>query len=353
MRFARLIPCSFTLLSLACGGGGAGASGGTGGAGGTSGGGTGAACATAGAATFSITDDTNYSFTSTLDIEMHTLKDHTDIVFDWSALTRDFYGADMDSAEDIDQVLISLWDLTPEELEYHINIDDLARGANEGAIMVYPDGSYTSTHLLSFGLLGDPLPNEDEIWKRFDTSRPDYQFPQNEHTFLLMAATGTDLGVGGRMLSLFNVDPSSSDTTLALGNDSTKLDWDVELEAAVPVSVPAGEPHLTIDWSPMTVNALGNEYLGTQITQAVVGHFATDSISELEQDFLQLKNAATGWWSGKVLIGKSIDLGTLTDADGATFPGIDASGTWMVALFCTTSCSNPAPWSLTVLRACR
>jgi hypothetical protein len=355
MHLRRLTPLGFTLLSLACGGGGDDSSA-TGGAGGTSGSGgssgSGAACATAGAVSFSITDDTNYSFTSTLDIEMHTLKDHTDLVFDWSGLTRDFYGAAFDPAADIDQVLISLWDLTPSELEEQINVDDLPRASNEGAIMVYPDGSSTSSHLLSFGLLGEPLPDEDEIWQRFDTSRADYQFPQNEHTFLLMAATGTDIGRGGRMLSLFNVDPNATQTTLALSDTSTKLTWDVDLERAKPVSVPAGQPSLTIDWSAMTLNGLGNAYVGNQITEAVVAHFDASSVAELESDFLELQSVATGWWSGMVLAGESIDLGTLSDASGAGFPGIDGNGTWMVALFCTNSCSNPAPWSVTILRAC-
>jgi hypothetical protein len=167
-----------------------------------------------------------------------------------------------------------------------------------------------------------------------------------------MAATGTDIGRGGRMLSLFNVDPNATETTLALSDTSTKLSWDVDLERAKPVAVPAGEPALTIDWSAMTVNALGNEYVGNQITEAVVAHFDTTSVADLERDFLQLQTAATGWWSGPVLVGESIELGALAAADGTTFPGVDASGSWLVALFCTTSCSNPAPWSLTVLRAC-
>lgn len=335
----------------AAGTGGSGAAAGMGGSGGT--GGAGPACPTDPSVPISLTDETNYSFTSTLSIQMQTLKDNTDLVFDWGAVTRDFYGLDVNPATDIDTVLISLWNLTPAELEDRLNRDTLTRNANEGAIMVYPDGTYTSTNLLSFGLLGASLPNPDEIWKRFDTSRPDYQFPQDKHTFLLMAATGTDLGRGGRMLALFNVDPTSTRTTLALDNDSTKLDAHADLQKAKPVPVPAGMPSVTIDWSQMTVNALGNEYLPTEITRAVVAHFATSSIADLERDFLRLESTADGWWSGEVLAGTSIDLGTLKDATGATFPGVDDNGTWLAALFCTTACNNPAPWSITILEPCR
>ncbi|HEX6767581.1 MAG TPA: hypothetical protein VF103_18910, partial [Polyangiaceae bacterium] len=303
-------------------------------------------------ATFEILDDSNYTFTSSLSVEMTTLKDATDLVFDWSGLTRDFFGKAVDPATDIDLVLISLWNQTPAELEESIARDDLERSANEGAVMTYPDGTYTSQDLLSFGVLGNPLPDENEIWSRFDTQNPAFDYPQDQHTFLLMASSGTTPGRGARMLSLFNLDPSSTQTELSLTNDSASLDYTVDLSSASRVAVPTGQPSLTIDWNQMTRTALGNEFLPSQITQAVAAHFSTDSLPELEAQFLNLDELADGWWSGAVVSGTSIDLGTLTDAGGATFPGIDDEGTWLVALFCTAGCNNPAPWSITILSAC-
>ena len=50
--------------------------------------------------------------------------------------------------------------------------------------------------------------------------------------------------------------------------------------------------------------------------------------------------------------GRTIDLSTLTDANGNAFPGIDDSGVWMAALFCG-KCNNPAPWSITILQPCK
>jgi hypothetical protein len=302
---------------------------------------------------FSITDDTNYTFTSTVAVEMATLKSATDLRFDWSALTQDFFGKSMDPAADIDMVLISLWNLTPQALSESVARDQLERNASEGAIMTYPDGSYTSQNLLSFGLLGNPLPDENEIWKRFDTSHPEFEYPQDQYTFLMTASSGTSPGKGSRMLGFFNIDPSSDVTELALTNDSTNLDYTVDLERMKPVMVPTGQPSLTIDWNDMSVNALGNQYLANQITQARVAHFATTSLGELEAGFLNLEELTERSWSGEVSAGTSIDLGLLTDETGAPFPGIDDSGTWLVALFCTAGdCNNPAPWSLTVLSPC-
>lgn len=302
---------------------------------------------------FSITDDMSYSFTSSVTVEMATLRDATDLTFDWSALTRDFFGKPIDPAADIDMVLISLWELTPEALKESVARDQLERSASEGAIMTYPDGTFTSQNLLNFGVLGNPLPDENEIWSRFDTNNPGFEYPQDQYTFLLSASSGTAPGRGSRMLGLFNLDPSSDVTELALTNDSTHLDYTVELEHSTPAKVPAGQPSLTIEWREMTVNALGNPYLANQITEATVAHFDTTSLAELESQFLDLAGIADGWWTGEVQSGTSIDLGTLTDENGSTFPGIDATGTWVVALFCTVGdCNNPAPWSITVLSPC-
>lgn len=59
-------------------------------------------------------------------------------------------------------------------------------------------------------------------------------------------------------------------------------------------------------------------------------------------------------WQPDLLSGSKKLLSELVDAEGAPFPGIDASGgTWIVALQCG-SCwgAVPAPWFLTVLEPC-
>ncbi len=301
---------------------------------------------------FTITDDTNYSLSNSFTIQMSTLKDATDLTFDWSRLARDFFGKPVDPLADIDVVLISLWHLTPAALSTALQNDNLSLSSNAGAITTYPDGSYTSQNLLGFNSLGNPLPVAD-LWKRFDTSNPNFQYPQDQYTFMAMASTGTILGKGARTLSLFNIAPGSNVTRLDLTNDSTKLDYSVHLTNAKAVKIPGALPGLTIDWGQMTVNALGNEYIPAQITQAVVAHFATSSRADLEAQFLNLESSADGWWSGKVLSGTSIDLGTLANANGGTFPGVDGNGIWLAALFCTESCNNPAPWSITFLESCK
>ncbi len=301
--------------------------------------------------TFDIMDDTNYVLSNTLHIKRFTLKDATDLTFDWSRVNRDFFGKTLDPYNDIDQVLITLWRQTPEEIEASLKQDNLPLSLNQGVVTTYPDGTYVSKNLLGFDLLGNPMP-ESDLWMRFDTKNPDFAYPQDQFTFMLMVTTGTIPGKHARMLALFNIGPEYQDTRLDLTSDSTTLDLEVDLATAKPVGVPAGKPSLKIDWKYMTRTALGNEYIGTQVTRAAVAHFATESVEDLEQQFLSLRETADGWWSAPVISGTSIDLGTLRDDNDVAFPGVSAHGTWVVALFCEDNCNNPAPWSITFLKAC-
>src|SRR6185437_824056 len=245
-----------------------------------------------------ITDPTNYTLTDSFVLQHVVLKDYDDLVFDWSQLTVDFFGQHINPATEVNTVSISLWNLTPSDIEHALKVDNLPLGSNSGVITTYPDGTYTHMDLLGFNELMQPLP-VDQLWSRFNTATPNYQYPQDQYTFLLMAQSGTDLGRKPHGIALFNIDPGSTVTELDLTNDSTKLTYS----------------------------------------------------DDLEQDFLNLENIADGWWSGAPPPGPTIDLSTLTDASGAAFPGIHGTGVWMAALFCG-NCNNPAPWSITILQPC-
>ncbi|MBN2191329.1 MAG: hypothetical protein JW751_00815 [Polyangiaceae bacterium] len=351
------------------GGTGTGAASTTGGTAGTGGapatGGTMPACLSDGQIV--ISDATNYSFSSTLNIQTQTVKDATDLVFDWTAVTQDFYGRPMSASEDTDLALVSLWGMTEAELTTTMNADSLNLQANKGALTAYMEElgtpAPTSINLLSFNSFRSVI-EEYEIWRRFDTTPLDppfvqrvpptttYEFPQDTHTFMFTISDGTTAGKHVRMITFFKLDPTATATTVVLTNSSTTMQHQVHLANLPPYPVPTQTPALTVDWSQMTVNAIGNPYAGDQITEAVVAHYATSTLEQLEERFLYLEDEATEWYSGEVLSGRSINLGALANASGATFPGIDGTGVWLVALFCATNCNNPAPWSITVLKPC-
>jgi len=196
--------------------------------------------------TFVIEDDTNYTLPTVLSVDHTTLKSNTDLTFDWSALTQDFYGRTLDAAADIDMILLSLWAMTPEELRQRLEKDQLPRSENIGAITAYPDGSFTSESLLGFNLQGNPIP-EEELWSYFDTEAADYQYPQDQYTFMAMASSGTAIGRNARMLAFFNLDPGASATELTFTNASTEVEYEAHLAAARPMRVPLATPGITID----------------------------------------------------------------------------------------------------------
>jgi hypothetical protein len=180
----------------------------------------------------------------------------------------------------------------------------------------------------------------------FDPSK----FDPATHTFTMMAATGKVLGQGTRMIQSFQLDSGSSNTTVTMTNDSTKLTYNANLHALTPTGIPAGKAGITLDWGKMTTNALGNPFDTTAITRAIVAHY-TQSPTELESKFLDLELIATDLFDNTSLAGTKVDFSTLANKSGNTFPGIDGNGTWIAVLQCG-ACRNPAPWYLTVLKPC-
>jgi hypothetical protein len=144
----------------------------------------------------------------------------------------------------------------------------------------------------------------------------------------------------------------TTNTKVTLTNSSTSLSYSADLHSSPPTKVPGGTAMLTLDWGSLGTNALGrslNMLSRTSIDHAIVGHY-TQSVSDLEHDFLNLQSRADKLYQADIESGTVLDFKTLMDSSGNAFTGIDASGTWIVALECTYSCRNPAPWYLTILQ---
>jgi hypothetical protein len=298
-----------------------------------------------------ITDPTNYSLSDSFDIKTTTLKDNSNLMFDWSGLKTDFFGHAVNPTSDINLIMVALWHMSPSQLEDVLKTDNVPLNTMAGVITAYPVGISSVSLQQDFTLLGQPIP-DGVIPMYFDTSTPGYQYPQDQYTFMMMASTGTTVGRNPRGIALFHIDPNASQTTLAMTDDSTKLSYSVDLTQAAPVLVPPGTPKLSIDWGQMTKNMIGNKYDWTQITRVAAAHFKSLTLEQLQSKFLDLQTLADDWWSTTMISGSSVDLSTLTKTDGTAFPGIDASGVWLTAMFCDDTCNNPAPWSITILQPC-
>jgi hypothetical protein len=302
-----------------------------------------------------LTDATNYTFDSNITVQDITVKSPADLTFEWGSVTTDIFGDPVNPANDINMVLVGLFGMTHDVLAENIRIDNLPIGDNKGAIAFYPQAGVPSTSQTLYNFTspdGSDMPM-DQLMRYFDATAADYSYPQDSHTFMLIAASGTTIGKNSRMFTFFHLDPTAPGTTVALNNNSMKLDYKTDLSEIMPIPIPAGTGALSATWEYMTKNALNNEFVLSQITEVMIGHYVNFTRPQLDDQFLNLREIADSTWSGTVSAGYSIDLSTLVnDKTGAQFSGIDNTGVWLLALFCTKGCNIPAPWSITILQAC-
>jgi len=320
---------------------------GTGGVGAASGGDAGSA-GTMSACSSSIvaTEAQNYSFASYLQFPVVSVKPGANLTFEWGGVSEDLLGHPMNPMTDVDMVEWTLWDLDVEAFAAELHDDTLSQSDLSVVASLATGQQLTSTTLFELTSVGVPL--TPELILPYMNPQT---YPPERHTYMFSLASGTVLGEGTRMLQAFKLDPASENTTVTLTNDSVSLNWKVNLDQITSPRVPARTPAITIDWSQMTLNAMAQEFRPFEITEVRVGAFV-ETPAELAAAFLDIEQLAGNIWRGDVPAGtSSLSLTTLIDVRDAGFPGIEDEYTWILALFCG-SCSNPAPWYLTILEPC-
>lgn len=291
-------------------------------------------------------EKTNYAFTSTLSFPPVKVKPNTELTLDWTDVSKDFLGHTLDAKKDLNMVLMMLWQLSVADLQTKLNADSLMMSDLAVLPLSLPlDGSKSSAGIYSLTLNGNAI-TPDQLAPYLDPTK----YPPAGNTYTMMVATGMQLGQGTRMIQSFQMDPASTNTTVKMSNDSTQLTYTANLHDLTSVNVAAKSAAITLDWGQLKTNALGNPFISTNITNALVGHY-TQTPAELESKFLDLDSIASELYRAEIPSGTVLDFTTLKDKDGKAFSGIDATGTWVVALQCG-QCRNPAPWYLTILKPC-
>jgi len=297
----------------------------------------------------------NYAFSSTMKLPAVTVKSMSNLTIDWGGVTKDFLGHPIGANNTLDAVALLVFTSPLAEVETKLNADTLS--LQDVSVVPPPSwpapgmttGGMTSTQLYSFTANGSEITQA-----QFDDATNAATHDPALFTYMAAAAHGMVIGEGFRMLQTFHVDAGSSSTTVALKNDSTQLTCQVSLRNLTITGVTAGTPALTLSWQNMVdmgaMNALGSLFKDNYITSAIVGHF-TETPEELEKKFLDLDMIATKYYRADIQTGASLDFTTLKDDSGASFPGVDDTGTWMVGLICG-NCRNPAPWYMTILKPC-
>ena len=352
MKFSKTAISIFLPLLLlgACapsGSGNSGSGGSHSGSGGTSGGSGGSSMACSGTKVMAA-EANDYMFSSTLTLQSIDVKSMSNLTIDWGDLSMDFEGHSLDPKKDINQVLFIDWLFPLDQLEKKINADDLNGNVFEGLPLGFTtDGNTTSAKVYDFSLATGGSIQQSDIDPFLDPSVS----PSSTHTLTVIAATGSKLGAGTRMIQAMALNSSSSNTTVKLQNDSTKLQFSANLHDLSPTYVTSGQKAISLDWGKLKTTAMGGTFDPTSITHALLGKYS-QSPSDLEGDnFLNLQTIAQEMYEGDIDSGTVVDFSNLKTSDGKSFSGISSDGTWLVALICG-GCKNPAPLFLTVLKPC-
>ena len=334
------------LAAAACGSNAPAGTGGSGG-GGTGGGGTGGSSLQCNSGTIFASEGNDYSFSSTISLPPIKVKPKTELTFDWGSVTADITRHAVDAKKDLNLIAVLGWAIPLDQVEKKMNADN----AQSRDLIVVPasyvtDGTNTSQKLFNFSLNGNPI-DPTVMIGYFDSDA----YPPDQNSYTVMASSGTEVGTGIRMIQSFLLDPSSSNTIVTMTKDSTQLVFTADLQHLTPTGIPVGQAAISLDWSKMKTNALGNTFITSNITNALIGHYKETPADLSTDKFLDLEDIATELYRGDIPSGSVVDFSSLKDSNGKAFSGIDDTGTWLVALQCG-GCHNPAPWYLTILKVC-
>jgi hypothetical protein len=287
----------------------------------------------------SASEVNNYRFSRTLSFPVVMVAPDSDLTFEWSALAHDIRGREVDPEGDVDTLMLTQWRLTPEEFTVRANADLLVQNDLVAVVVIYTEQARTSGTLLEMTSFGMPL--EAETLLGYFAAE---DFPPEQYTY---AAAVVDLQTSVRMIQAFRLDPDSGNTLVELTDDSTELEYTVDIQGACPTVVPTGATDLEIDWSTIETTASGLEFVPSSVTEVIVARYAM-SVAELETNVLVLDTLAERTYRNTAPVGNRVEFESLVGDDGSSFPGVDSDATWVIALVCG-SCSNPAPWYLSVL----
>ena len=306
-----------------------------------------------------MNDDHNYRFDGTLDIasqdvtvQIESCVDNTDndgdgdideldecidLTVDWSQITHDLQGHEMDPVADIDNVAMVIFRyLSQDEVEQKLSDNTLVQ-SDIGLYVSVETGDETSAIVSDFTLLGNEI-------------GPHQFLEEDQGTYLMYLQKGNVVGVGVMMSQFFVPTASSSETTLNFSNDSTILDYQVFLEDLDPLTINEGSD-VEVDWSTLITNGLGQDFESADVDQVMLAYYADTTLSQLESEFLDIELLADEIFFLDIGNETSINLSD-AESEMGPFTGIDDSGMWLLALRCG-SCANPAPLFLTTLELCQ
>jgi hypothetical protein len=259
-----------------------------------------------------------------------------DLTIDFSSVDQDFQGHAMDPVDDVDSVALVVFRyLSQEEVELKLSENTLVQ-ADVGLYVSVDPGDETSVQLSELTLLGNEI-------------GPHQYFEEDYGTFMLYLQKGTTIGVGVMMSQFVAPSADSSETTVSLTSDSTLLEYSVDIASLDPIVLPAGSD-VSVDWSDLTTSGLGQDLDLNQVDDLIIARYSDLELTDIEEQFLDIELISDDLWSIDLVGQSSANLGSAS-SDTGSFPGLDGTSTYILALRCSR-CANPAPLYLAPLSLC-
>jgi len=268
--------------------------------------------------TVELTDDHNYSYVPSVDIEAYEVSELSDVVIDWSGLTTDMYGQPLDPAGDIDMISLMVFTyLDHDEVEAAM-FDGSLTQAEMGLYLFAETGGETSWTLGGLTLFGTDVDVETYFEADYGES------------WLISLSTGTMVGAGTRTTAFLDPVADATTSEAHLHDGSTVLEVDADLGAAQTVYIPPHTP-FHVDWSGVTTNGRGDD-IGNVLEVLILG-FGSTGAAELQERVPELAALADWSWRTTVPPGTTaLDLAECVDGDGDGYAGVAPVGTWLIVL---------------------
>ena len=279
-----------------------------------------------------LMDDNNYYFMADVSADAQEVAAQTVANVDWSGLTTDLLGREMDPSTDLDIIRLIRFTLTEAEVIEGINIDNLRQSDVSGNADFEIENGEMSAPLDEFLFLGSEFPVKEELL-------------DIEDAYLLSAISITDTGGEDyRMFSFIDPVDGGAVNDITVNSNSANLDYTVDIAGASPVVMTG----TTVSWAALSQDGSDQTIALSNIDSIMVAKFS-ESVSDIEGDFLKIEENADQLFTANVEGLGEYDLTGLTDASGTPFTSVD-DNVWILALRCG-SCISPAPLFLGTLTA--
>ena len=281
-----------------------------------------------------LTDALTYRYTGSVEAEVIEVESQVDASVDWSALSLDLRQRSLSGPEAVEQAaLLELYG-SVEEIKEALSSNALKQSdIRDYRLFSNVDGA-SGAMLSDFSVLGNP----------FD---PTVDLVDNGGSWIVSLIEGSVASPVVLSLAFLSPVVGAGQSEIRFTNDTAALDFNVDLRDSGGLATAAGLSY-TVDWSGLTVDAVGNPFNPQTAQRLVVGHVPIDDPDQLTASFLQVFDLADGLWRLDVYGQTSAALEEATSEEGDAFPGFTVGGSWLVGLECPT-CLNPAPPVLAVV----